>query len=269
MIRRAPGLGILLAVLACSTSTPTTAQDATSIPFRDDGWYRWQFDAVATTAELCCHVWHNQRPVPTACDLDRDGLSYGHFSDGEVDGSGRAKATGEHQPMSLFARVENGVITRLQPVSPSCEVRTDRPWTDLGRVSNADSLAWLQKADETTMAIALHAGAEARNELVHMARSGRDRKTRQDAIFWMGQLRIADTRDELIDLIEHGDSEGIREQAIFSYAQSPAEDRTRVLIHIVEDTRRDMHDRKKALFWLAQADEGDGIDYIQALLTQR
>ncbi|KAA9134206.1 HEAT repeat domain-containing protein [Marinihelvus fidelis] len=238
-------------------------------PFAADGWYRWQIDAVETRGEWCCHTWNNNRPTRMACDLDQDGFSVDHVDEAEPQAVTTGAGGAGGSVMNLFARVEGGEITKLRPFSPGCEVHARDGWTNLGPVATGDSLAWLgdSDTDDRMMAVALHAGTEARNELVETALHGNDPRTREHAIFWMGQLRVEETRDVLLELMTAGDREKIREQAIFSYAQSPAPDRIDVLIALIENTRQDMHDRKHALFWLAQADSPEGVDYIQALLT--
>ena len=244
------------------------AQGAEPPPFTSDGWYTWRVDAVDDASDWCCYRWNAGQSVKGRCDLD-DGNRGFSISD---DSTGPAhSSSGEIQ---IYARFSAGDLTQLRTLSPSCGVDSDSPWTDLGKVNDTQSLAWLADTgpstrhlqDERLVAIAAHSGAESRQALVDIATSSGDRQQREQAIFWMGQLRVEETREELLALMNNGDSEKIREQAIFSYAQSPADDRLEVLIAVIEDRRKPMHDRQQALFWLAQADDSAGVNYIQQLL---
>ncbi len=260
---------ILAALAAGMFAQATTAAEATD-PFAENGWYSWRVDAVANARDWCCHQWNAGHAMRETCNLDHPRLSYGHAGDD----SARQASTGELQ---LYARFESGALDRLVTLSPDCAVASAEAWTDLGKIDETQSLHWLLQgkttprfdADERLVAVAAHAGEAGRRELVRIARSGGSPKQREQAIFWMGQLRIDDSRDDLLALIEDGESRRIREQAIFSYAQSPAGDRLDVLIGVIEDRHRDLYDRKQALFWLAQADDGAGVDYIQELLLKR
>lgn len=263
----------ILATLVAGMWVFPALSTATEPPFDRDGWFTWRVAAAEGAGDWCCYRWNAGKSSRGQCDLDSRHGSWGHF---DGDDAPAPPPTGELQ---IYGRFQAGDLTELRTLSPSCPVRADTTWTDLGRVEAEQSLDWLgmgpgnagsrageQLQADRLMALAAHAGDASRKALVQTARTAGDRKQREQAIFWMGQLRVEETRDELLELMRDDDSRAIREKAIFSYAQSPAEDRTEVLIAVIEDGHRDLHDRKQALFWLAQSDDTEGVDYIQSLL---
>jgi hypothetical protein len=266
-VNRLPLVMLVLALIGLVTQAPAQEMGA-DLPFAQDGWYSWRVDAVARARDWCCYRWNAGGAVPQSCSLDDQGR---HFRISDVPASPGEHRNGE---VRIFARVEDGSLTQLRTLGAGCGVESASPWTDLGKVDSVQSLAWLTGdhacdralQDQQLVAIAAHAGETGRQALVRMARPSNSLQQREQAIFWMGQLRVEEMRDELIELINSGDSQEIRERAIFSYAQSPADDRLEVLIAVIEDRRKSMDDRKQALFWLAQSDDSAGVDYIQQLL---
>ncbi len=256
---------ILATLVAGMVGTPRAGA---AEPFTQDGWYTWRVDAVEHAGDWCCYRWNAGRATRTECRLEERNGSWGQVNHGGAPDQPRV------DELQLYARFENGALNRLRTLSPSCEVSSDTSWTDLGKVDNVRSVEWLMDQDslghplreDRLMAIAAHAGEASRRELVRVARDPAAGKTRENAIFWMGQLRVEETRDELLALMDEDASRRIREHAIFAYSQSDADDRLEVLIDVIEDRHKDLHDRKQALFWLAQSDDGAGVDYIQRLL---
>lgn len=243
-------------------------QTTATTPFASDGWYTWRVDAVDDAGDWCCFSYNSGNVREAGCSLDNADRNYGISRNAEMPVQPHS---GELQ---IYARFDGEAITQLRALSPWCGVESATPWNDLGKVTAVQSIGWLSDnvgskrslQDARLMAIAAHAGDESRQILVATARAPGNRQLREQAIFWMGQLRVVETRDELLELINSGDSQRIREQAIFSYAQSPADDRLDVLIAVIEDPNKAMQDRKQALFWLAQTDSAAGVDYIQKLV---
>ena len=101
------------------------------------------------------------------------------------------------------------------------------------------------------MAIAAHDGQAAERALRRFATTGNPPATRRDALFWIGQLRMADLGDVLVDTLYRDDDPQLRQQAIFAYSQSGADDRVDVLARAGR-TDEDPGVRGEAWFWLAQ-----------------
>ena len=237
---------IALFALAAVLLAPPVAAQLSALT--EDGWHTWAVEAVESVPELCCYQRHSSRFVGGGCDLDRRrGFS---TSSDRVGGD-----------VQLYVRMEDGTVADLRALSASCPVTTETPITDLGRLPNDESVNWLTAlassgtdlVSEATVAIAVHAEPEARNWLLETARSGNDTDAREDAIFWMAQVRLQDSERELKRFIHDDDDPEIREHAAFSYAQSGADDIAEVLIRQGRNDE-DADVRSQAWFWLAQTE---------------
>lgn len=234
----------------------------------DEGWHTWRVPAVASAPDWCCYNWNSGVSSPATCVLDSDHISYGNGNDDEV-----ANESGE---MQLYVHTRNGEVKRIRALSAHCPVETNSQIMDLGPQSADDSVDWLQSkisphselSSPAIAAIAVHAGDRARDVLVDNALQGDDRNTRRDAVFWMGQVRVAETADELKRIINNDDSLDVRKHAAFSYSQSTADDRFEVLISVVENRQATEAERKHALFWLAESGDDSAYTYLDALLAR-
>ncbi|HKX57105.1 MAG TPA: hypothetical protein VJN01_13430 [Xanthomonadales bacterium] len=258
-------LGLMATVMPVNA-----AQDTATAELQQDGWYRWQIDAVHPAPDWCCHSWKSSQVGGGGCDLDSRNQGFSS--------SGRSNANYVGDLMDIYARMEQGRMSELRAFSPDCPVRSDSDIKDLGHMDATDSLALLQSAgvskkstsDQRIAVLAVHAGPEAGDILSRMAADTSSKlETRKQSVFWMAQLRFAESREQLLQIIEQEPSAELREHAAFSYSQSDAPDRVEVLIGIIEDRQRDFSDRSNALFWLAESDSREGVDYIQNLLTAR
>lgn len=241
--------------VACSLfATPATAQIT---GLSDDGWHTWSIEAVESVPEMCCYSWKRDRASGEGCDLDNSRGGFSTRSD-QVGGDIR-----------LFVRMNGGAVADVRALSASCPVTTSSPIHDLGQLPNAESVAWLTNVvatdsdlvSEGIVAIAVHRGNEAKAWLVDKAQSAGDIDIREDAIFWMAQVRVEDTNAELKRLIYDDNDADIREHAAFAYSQSDADDIAAVLIR--QGKRDDDPDvRSQAWFWLAQSESPESEDAI-------
>jgi hypothetical protein len=105
--------------------------------------------------------------------------------------------------------------------------------------------------------------------LLRIARDERrPRETRNQAVFWLGQLAEEPATAGLDELVGQSDIDReVRKQAIFALSQR-REEGIPVLIRIVR-TNRDPELRRQALFWLAQTNDPRAVDLIEELLTKR
>ena len=124
-----------------------------------DGWYKWQVDGGMTAGSSCC----NRR----TCNLDG---GHGIFiSDSPCDASSGST--------TLYVRKENGQPTQIRVFDSSCEVSASEEITDMGPLSQNDSVVML-------LAIV-------------QARSV-DMGVREEALFWLAQSN-SDTAFEYFD----------------------------------------------------------------------
>lgn len=253
-----------------ATMPVNAAQDEDAVVMQQDGWYRWQIDAVQPAPDWCCHSWKSSQGGRAGCDLDRRNQGFSS--------SRRSDANFANDVMDIYAHIDQGRMSDLRAYSPDCPVHSDSVVTDLGHLDVSRSLALLQSSalskksasDQRMTVLAVHAGPEAGDMLSRMAAdTSSDLEIRKQAVFWMAQLRVKESREQLLTIIRQDPNAELREHAAFSYAQSNAPDRIDVLIEIIEDNQREFSDRSNALFWLAESESGEGVDYIQKLLTSK
>ncbi len=219
--------------------------------FSENGWHTWRVESVDDAPEWCCYSWNSGRRESVGCNLDKRRGGYGADHD-------RVDATGQVQ---IYALLEAGTATEIRSLSPRCPVSSSKVITDLGVVAVGDSVEWLAAyaeprtgvtADALT-SIAMHGGTRARDLLLEISVSGSEIDSREEAIFWMAQLRVAETDAHLRHLMFADEDPGIRRHAAFAYSQSAATDRVAALTRQGEDDDN-AKVRSQAWFWLAQTD---------------
>ena len=255
MIRHGSGLtgfiGCTLLIIVSLTSLPAKAQIT---GLTDDGWHTWQVTAVTSAPEMCCFAWDRGTATRQGCDLDSHSGGFSTSSN-VIDVS---------KDVQVFVRLDDGDVAEIRALSASCPVTSDNAIVDLGPVASADSVAWLGNyiepggdlTGDAIAAISVHAGDEAVELLLKTAESRDDQDNREDAIFWMAQVRVEETSAELKKFIFDDRDSDIREHAAFSYAQSEAKDVADVLIRQGR-TDKDPDVRSQAWFWLAQTGAGE------------
>lgn len=247
--------------LAVFVNSPVAAQLA---GLSGDGWHTWQVEAVPNSPEICCFRWSQGIASRRACNLDAGHGGYSSSSDNPP-GSGE---------IQVYALLDGDEIKDLRALSASCPVVADGQITDLGPVATATSVSWLAAqiepegdlAAEAIAGVAVHAGAEAAGVLLRTAQA-HDDDNREDAIFWMAQVRVAEMADQIKQFIFEDDDPDIREHAAFSYSQSDAGDVADVLIR--QGRRdRDPEVRSAAWFWLAQSEAEEAEQEIRRAMRE-
>ena len=261
-----------------------------------DGWYSWRAAAVAGATAWCCL---DRSRGGAGCNLDG--------RDGYTDCGGSAPEAPEGAFVRLYAKIESGDVARLRMLDPGCAVHAATPITDLGTVDAGESFGWLRGlvrddsrvAGDALAAIAMHRGDEPLRFLVDSATAGASRELREDAIFWLGELRIAegapvierlmfadrdadirshaafvlaqsgaDGSDDAIMKAVAGDPDReVREEAVFALSQLPGERAVDALLDVVGNRRLDREVRKAALFWLVQSGSDRAFATVERLLA--
>jgi len=245
---------------------PAQAADAAPLASLDaDGWYTWRVAAVEDAPAWCCVSRLHASPASRGCNLDGRHHGYGPCDENAV-------TDGEVQ---LYARIDSGRLARLRVLSPGCPVQTEARVTDLGTVEVAESFAWLrdrvgQDADlngDALAAIAVHDGDQPFGFLVDAANGSATGEIREDAIFWLGQVRIADSAAVIERLMFDDDSAGIRQHAAFVLGQSTFAGRHEALIR---QGRGDevAEVRSQAWFWLAQTGANGSEEAIRQAMAE-
>ena len=228
---------------------------AAGLPQTDsDGWYSWRVDVVDSAPELCCFSWNNGVATQKRCNLDG---RHGGFS---IDSENPFPS----DEVQIYARMEGGSPTKIRVLSSQCPVTTDSEITDAGIANVNESIDWLQQqisphtniSDDAITAIAMHAGDKAHQTLINIAEAEGDQDNRENAIFWMAQVRIDETADNIKKIMFDDRNADIREHAAFSYSQSTATDRAAILVRQgKEDADPDV--RSQAWFWLTQIEAAE------------
>jgi len=255
------------AALVLTTSRGAPAEAAALEALSNDGLYTWRVDATDEAPAWCCYRWVHDSPITGSCDLDRKDGGFGSYDDD-------SRLDGEVQ---IYASIEAGKVERIRPLSPQCPVTSRREIRDLGTIDGDESVAWLEtqvkqyakRSGDAIAAIAIHRASSAMRFLTDLADSGPVTEIRKDAIFWMGQVRIAESSGELERLMFRDDSAEIRQHAAFSLAQSQAPTRGPALIRQGHDDRN-AEVRSQAWFWLAQTELPESEEAIRwAIVNDR
>lgn len=230
-----------------------------------DGWHTWRVPAIESAPEMCCYSWNRGTTRKQGCNLDRHDGGFSTAPD----------VIAASTDMQIFAHLEDGDVTEIRALSASCPVTSDSPVFDLGAVEAKDSVRWLEDhiiagnklASEAITAVAVHEGDAAAKLLLKTAGSDSDQDNREDAIFWMTQVRVAEMSGEIKGFIFDDRDSAIREHAAFAYSQSEAADIPEVLIR----QGRNDHDpdvRSQAWFWLAQTEAAESEAAIRQAMRE-
>ena len=150
--------------------------------------------------------------------------------------------------------------------------------TDLGAVSSRDAVDFL---------LQLAAGGDARvgedailpatfadsvsvwPRLLQLARDDRvPRRTRRQAVFWLGQAAGDAATRGLTGLVDDTDVDrDVKEQAVFALSQQPHDAGVPALIRIAR-THPEPAVRRKAIFWLGQSGDPRALALLEELLTK-
>jgi HEAT repeat protein len=188
------------------------------------------------------------------------------------------KLEGSSDLFVLF-RVENRAVGRVQIASPDCAL-------DLGgltlhwltNVSATASLDWLstftrgdapQKvASGAIVAIALHGDGAAVDRLLAIARDGKDRQTRSNALFWISQRAGDRAAGAITDAIDKDPDTEVKRQAVFALSQLPRNEAVPRLIDVARNNRN-LEVRKRAMFWLGQSQDPRALAFFEDVLKSR
>lgn len=230
-----------------------------------NGWFTWRVTATADAPNWCCYEWNGGISTTRSCDLDTRQGNFGAHSDyaDNVD------------QMQIYALLDAGVLIKLRTVSAQCPVTSRSAISDLGTVDVIQSVKWLEKiisphselSSQALASIAIHDGDESRDVLIDVARHDSDPENREDALFWMAQVRSLETGGEIKKLMFNDESADFREHAAFALSQSTVGDREDALAKLGrEDKVGDV--RAKAWFWLAQTGSVASDEEIQKAIRR-
>jgi len=209
----------------------------------------------------------------------RGGWGHTITFDGGFDGD-EVEYDCEPGPVRVSLTVRTGQVRSLRTyvgghwVTPS----RDAAVTDLGTVSPRDVVDFLldlatredtRGGEEAILPATLADSVIVWPLLLKLARDDRaPRRTRHQAVFWLGQAAGDAATRGLADLVDDGDVDrDVKEQAVFALSQQPRDAGVPALIRIAR-THPERGVRRKALFWLGQSDDPRALGLFEELLTK-
>jgi len=150
---------------------------------------------------------------------------------------------------------------------------------DLGRVSAPEAASYLLEiaqtarrrvAEDAIFPAFVADSATIWPELIELARdSSRPEDVRSSALFWVGQEAAGVATEGLAQVARDEDEDQrIREAAVFALSQRPEEEGVPILMDVAR-TADDADTRKSAMFWLAQSDDPEVLDFFEEVLLGR
>ena len=257
-----------LAAVGFATSANAANDNLATRVTAKDGWAAYRVPLIDGVDGPCCYSVRGD-DTKKGCDLDERSWSF------DVDQTDPAVAAGG--TLAVYLKVNHGRVERIRSVAASCPVRTASEVRWIEPVDSANSVALLsslldRKAggadDHGLIALAHHADASAMRALAARAEPSHSLKERQQALFWLGQIRGAEGADVIERYATTDADPKLRTKAIFALSQSKA---PKAYAHILNIAHNDPDEevRGESYFWLAQMDDPRARDdIISALKTE-
>ena len=175
----------------------------------------------------------------------------------------------------VFLRVENRQVAKVRMYSNGCPVDAgNRRVTWLADVKPADSVALMAElandpARDVTKgavaALAHHAGRDALQPLLRIARRAPEPKSRSEALFWLAQRAGQEAVGAITDAIANDPETKVKKQAVFALSQLPPDEGVPRLIEVAR-THANPAVRKQAMFWLGQSKDPRALSFFEEIL---
>lgn len=242
----------LIAALAALGFTATIYAANDNLESRvtaSDGWVGYRVPLFAGADGPCCYSVSGS-DTTKGCDLDQRRWSF----------TNDRTAVAGNDMLAVYLKVEHGRIERVRAVASSCPVHTASAVRWVESVDAANSVAMLSSLldrnlrdaeDHGLIALAHHADPSAMRALASRAEPSHSFKQREQALFWIGQIRGTEGADVIERYATTDPDAKIREKAIFALSQSSAPE---AYPHILKIAHNDAAEqvRGEAYFWLAQ-----------------
>jgi hypothetical protein len=182
-------------------------------------------------------------------------------------------------PVRVSLRISGGRVTSVRTyVGGRWRATTADGVTDLGTVGAREAAAYFlglaakdsgPAAEHAVFPAILADSVTVWPDLLRIARDARlSRRTRRQAVFWLGQAAGDAATRGLTDLVDdRATDRDVREQAVFALSQRPKDEGVPALIRIARQNP-DPELRKKAIFWLGQSDDPRALALFEELLTR-
>jgi hypothetical protein len=179
-------------------------------------------------------------------------------------------------PIRVSMRVRDGDVVRLKTrVGGSWRSAGDGV-VDLGEVAPQDAAdflldiaqnSWRSVAEDAILPALLARDAVVWPRILEIARDNdRPEDVRENAVFWLGQLAGEKATDGLVSIVDDDDEDmEVREAAVFALSQGHGRKNADFLMKIAR-TNPHPQLRKSAMFWLAQSDDPEVLDFFEEIL---
>ena len=245
----------LLALLALlSAGAIAGERELSTRIFERDGWVAYNVAMTADAGAPCCFAdLHDHAQHVVSCELESRSWSMSRSDDDR-----RVSAASK---LTVYLRVHQGKIDKVRAFAADCPIKDGDRATRIDPVDATDSVALLARdaasttgrdvAEAEIAALAMHADASATTALTQMAEASHPRKLREQALFWLGQMRGAEgARIVERAATSDGDAE-LRANAVFDLSQAHGID-AYASIHRIARNDASEHVREQAMFWMAQ-----------------
>jgi hypothetical protein len=260
-------MGVVAAVAAHANPLAAAGELQAQVK-QSDGWIAWHVPMVSGAGAPCCFTWKHESLIDSTCNLDGHDWNFGNDD---------KQPRREDSTLAVYLHVARGSVDRVRAIAASCPVTSASAihWIDAVEPAQSVNLlsAWFGSIDgshsdddSALAAIAYHADATATRALATAAEPKHSGKSREQALFWLGQTRGADGA-EIIERYATTDADPhLREQAIFALSQSHAGD-AYAKVRAISRSDPAAHVRSQALFWMAQTQDKRAIVDITAALA--
>jgi hypothetical protein len=261
---------LLLAALAASGLHAGFGFAADSLAARvasADGWAAWNVPMTADAGTPCCFSARPGKSERSGCDLDD--RSHGFSTHDEP-------RPPDRRVLTVYAHVAHSRVDDVRAYDETCPVHSKGEIRRIDGVAPGDSIgflsAWMHgdastNGDDALGAIAFHADAAATRALAARAEPSQPRKTREAALFWLGEARGIDGAAIVERYATTDGDPKLREHAIFALSQSHAGD-PYLRIRAISGSDPSDHVRSQALFWMAQMDDTRAAADITSAIRQ-
>ena len=186
----------------------------------------------------------------------------------------------EAGPVRVQVTHEGSTITRLR-VHVGGHWATTANTVDLGTVSTREASDWLlvlagrerpasdEVANDAILGATLADSVVTWPRLLTLATAPAvPIAARRSATFWLGQAAGEAATKGLVEIVDHDGSREVMEAAVFALSQRPRDEGVPALIRIAR-TQPDPSIRRKAIFWLGQANDPRALAYFEEVLTSK
>jgi hypothetical protein len=104
-------------------------------------------------------------------------------------------------------------------------------------------------------------------DLIRLGNTDKNGEVRAQAWFWLAHMEAPEAENSIFAALKRETNDDVLERAILALSRLPDERATRALIAAAEDRSLSRELRKRALFWLAQAESDAAQAYLEQVLT--